>query len=555
MSTELTPAEQATKRFNAIVITLISTATVISAITAFLQNDASGRSNTIIRNGQKAAIQQMDAALQSQQRQNYDSYVYQQWSGLSWEHSLALRQTDSLTATQDAERLAELMQLTADFSPLTSPPYLTDPLNGSPDLAQYYAEQEYDPTYYRELRIALTQEGNDWSSRAASYVTILTLLAVALFLFGLATTIAGRVRGRFVALGVLIVAVATGWLIVNVLTPIKSRPDSAMRSLAMGHVDVYRAETLRGWGYIEDALPYFQSGIEQLNKSLEIDPGYPAALQERAAAYLQAGEQRVWDKGDSTQFLQYAIDDYLAAIQAGDTSLNSLWNLGWTYYLFGDQPKSLEWTNRAIETAPEQIGLYLNRALSLVAMGKKDEASAAVQEAFDKAAALKVSSANFYFRATIHDVTKLLRAFPNRDLEEMLTDVKQKYVSLRYRKAAPVKPTGMQITSSTFYGRIDQDNVLQDPAETFEAGTEKVYFGFNYNGLVSGSEVEALIYYNDREDDSLTVLEKLNLAADGLGYIRIESPFINSGGLASGKYRVDLHIEGELLATGEFEVQ
>ncbi len=45
------------------------------------------------------------------------------------------------------------------------------------------------------------------------------------------------------------------------------------------------------------------------------------------------------------------------------------------------------------------------------------------------------------------------------------------------------------------------------------------------------------------------------LNPNGPGYIRVASPFINAGGLSSGTYRVDLHINGELLASGEFTVQ
>ncbi len=137
----------------------------------------------------------------------------------------------------------------------------------------------------------------------------------------------------------------------------------------------------------------------------------------------------------------------------------------------------------------------------------------------------------------------------------MLTDIKQKYVSLRYRKGAPVQPTGMQISTSAFFGRIDDKKLLQDRADTFETGTKSVYFGFDYAGLKPGSEIEAVVYHNDDEDDSLTVLEKLNLGEKGTGYVRIESPFINSGGLTAGNYHIDLHVEGELLASGEFEVK
>jgi tetratricopeptide (TPR) repeat protein len=235
-------------------------------------------------------------------------------------------------------------------------------------------------------------------------------------------------------------------------------------------VEIVQAETLRSWGQMSDAQPHFQIGIGLLDNALEIDPHYASALQARASAYLQAGEQQVWDRQDASGYLKHAIDDYQAAIEYGDQSINSLWNLGWAYYLFGDQPKSLDWTNRALE-------------------------------------------------------------------------------------AAPVRSTGMQISASRFFGRIDENQLLQDPAESFPAGTEAVYFGFDYTGLPTGSEVEALVYFNDREDDSLTVLEKLELGANGTGYIRIVSPFINSGGLAAGRYRVDLHVEGQLLASGEFEVQ
>ena len=56
----------------------------------------------------------------------------------------------------------------------------------------------------------------------------------------------------------------------------------------------------------------------------------------------------------------------------GDDSIYSLWNLGWAYFLLGDQPASLEYTDRALEKAPQQIGLYLNKALALRALGKVD---------------------------------------------------------------------------------------------------------------------------------------------------------------------------------------
>jgi hypothetical protein len=546
--------ERATRRFNAIAVTLIASVTLLSAVAAFLQNDAANRQSSAARDMQRYAAAQLSAALQSQQNQNYDAAVQRDWLNLAYER-LALLDSGVVTDTTRADQLAELMRLTAGFSPMLQAPYLNDPIEGSIDLPRYYADQEYEPTYWQQRREAASLINDVWNTKSATYVTVLTLFAVALFLFGIAATIGGRLRGAFVILGVLIAMSATMWMLSTYLAPVNVRPEQAMQAMARGRVDVYRAEILRDWRQTDDALKYYQSGIEQLNEALKIEPEYPAALSERASAYVEAGEQRLWDREDASPWLQYAIDDYRAAIEQGDDSVYSLWNLGWAYFLLGDQPASLTYTDRALKKAPQQIGLYLNKALALRALGKVSEAFAAVQEAYSRASDQPTSSSNFYFHATIFDITQQLRAFPNADLEKLLKDVKEKYVSLRYRKGQPIEPTGCQITAVAFFKGLNASNELVDPAEEFPAQIDAVYMGFDYTGLPANGEIEAVVYFFDKEDETLTVQEKLNLESNGTGYIRITSPFINAGGLSSGSYRVDIHINGEYLASGEFTVE
>ena len=48
-----TPSHRADERFKAIVVTLMSLVTILSALVAFLQNDASNRSSTLLRDGQR----------------------------------------------------------------------------------------------------------------------------------------------------------------------------------------------------------------------------------------------------------------------------------------------------------------------------------------------------------------------------------------------------------------------------------------------------------------------------------------------------------------------
>jgi tetratricopeptide (TPR) repeat protein len=547
-------ADRATQRFNAIAVTLIALVTLLSAVAAFLQNDAANRQSSAARDMQRYAAAQLAASLQVQQAQNYDAAVQHDWLNYSYERSLLLATGSAVDAAR-ADHLAELMRLTAGFSPMLQEPYLSDPINGAIDLPRYYADQEYDPTSWQQRRAAAALLNDIWNTKSATYITVLTLFAVALFLFGIAATIGGKLRGAFAFLGVLLAIGATAWMINTYLLPIKVRPEPAIQALARGRVDLTRAEILRGWRQQEEALTYYQSAIEKFDAALQIDPDYPAALGERASAYLQAGEQRLWNREDASQLLQYSIDDYRAAIDQGDDSINNLWNLGWAYFLLGDQPSSLAYTDRAIEKAPQQIGLYLNRALALRALGQVDQAFAQVQDAYQRAIDQPTSSTNFYFHATIFDITQQLRAFPNADLEKLLKDVKEKYVSLRYLKGQPVEPTGCQITAIAFFGGLNDDNELIDPADQFTAGVEQVYMGFDYAGLPTDGEIQALVYVFDKEDETLTVQEKLNLDPIGTGYIRITSPFINAGGLSAGSYRVDIHINGEYLASGEFTVE
>src|SRR5512143_1343083 len=95
--TEAARAEQqraakhrATQRFNAVTVTLIAIVTLLSAVAAFLQNDAANRQSSAARDVQHYAASQLSAALQSQQAQNFDADVQRNWLNLAYERSLLL---------------------------------------------------------------------------------------------------------------------------------------------------------------------------------------------------------------------------------------------------------------------------------------------------------------------------------------------------------------------------------------------------------------------------------------------------------------------------------
>ena len=93
--------DRATRRFNAIAVTLIASVTLLSAVAALLQNDAANRQSSAARDMQRYAASQLSAALQSQQAQNFDAAVQRDWLNLAYERSLLL---DSGTVTRRRAR-------------------------------------------------------------------------------------------------------------------------------------------------------------------------------------------------------------------------------------------------------------------------------------------------------------------------------------------------------------------------------------------------------------------------------------------------------------------
>lgn len=558
MSTEpdrSTQPDRTDQQFKRIVVTLMSIVTILSALTAFLQTASASRSSTAVRNSQRHALSQVETALQTQQQQNYDLYVYEQWSSLLAQRLVQLGSSRGISVTSPAQHLSDLMQLTANFSPLTQPPYLTDPINGLLDLARYYADNEYQSTYWRQRREASAAEGEIWGRKAAAYVMVLSLLAVALFLLGLAATIGGQLRGAFVILGGFFAVIGTVWMLFTAIIPVPVRTDLAMQTFARGHRNIVQGEILRGWDQITAAMPQLLSGIDEMNKALQLDPNYGDALNERAFAYLIAAELQVFSGQDAHQLLSAAVADFQATVDLGRTDLTTLWNLGYAEYLLGDYANALNWTERAIDRAPQQVGLYLNRAAALLGLGRRSEALTEVDHAVDQAVQQPISTAYYYFRQAIYDLTLLSKARPAMALDDLLVYIKEKYVSLRYRHLAPPQAVDTQITNLRFGSELNTNNDVLNFATTFPARTEKVFVAFDYAALPVGGEIDALVYRNDREDDTLSSVGVTNLSGTGSAWLQIITPFINAGGLTSGHYRADIYVAGKFLASAEFDIQ
>jgi hypothetical protein len=203
-----------------IVLTLITT--VVTSIVAGLQADASIRANTANRDSQYYAILASSELLRSGLESTYD---FNTWARQSRElqESLVMQITSLELKDQGNERGVESSDLVAlgtqaradrlkVFSVFfTDPRYAPATEDGFPNLEAYLVNTLAKANEITAMQNAAADEYHTWSRKADSYLGVLTIIAVAFFLFGLAQAVSGRIRLGFAIFGLFILLVASAW--------------------------------------------------------------------------------------------------------------------------------------------------------------------------------------------------------------------------------------------------------------------------------------------------------------------------------------------------------
>ena len=86
-----------------------------------------------------------------------------------------------------------------------------------PNLQRYLQDSQEKAQALLKQQNSASDTYNRWSKKADTYVGVLTLLAIALFLLGLAQAVAPRLRLLFAAFGVLAVGAASLWALFTLL--------------------------------------------------------------------------------------------------------------------------------------------------------------------------------------------------------------------------------------------------------------------------------------------------------------------------------------------------
>jgi tetratricopeptide (TPR) repeat protein len=553
------------ERFEKLITMMIASVAILVAVTAYFQNYSSNLSDQARRRAQEqsiaATLKEVNGTIQySYQWQG----AFQTWQELGWQITAAEQRGD----TAAVERYKKLQERIAGLSPMLSFDYF-DLSSGWPDTNKYASDTYYvEATRLSETYSAESEIGRVTDNIANALVVQITLLTVALSLYGLSITLKHWVRWLFVTVGSGIVGFCIlwlGWSIVGLMIrPAVNAP--AIKAYADG-------EGLYNQVKYKDA-------INKFSEAIALDPEYAKAFYERGNAYF--------DNHD----LASAIKDFETAHDMGlnDTSIN--WNLGWAYYLDGRYADSVQANDRVLSADPTVLGVRENQGLDYLVMGDLKNS----QDQYDllmKEAERQVTEAHqnnqqpsaslwFYLDAGAADLQNLIDQLNNNPkswtqapdagkitgdhkailkfANQQMTRIKEALVGLEYIGAVPQGDSAFVIDSFNF-GKITEKDAqglvtkfdLQENA-AFPYETDSVTVEYTYSGAPPKQMVWK-VYVNGTEDQSLRVVSTDDISGGTTWYRTFGYNYTNIFILSPGEYTVEMYADSKLVKSAMFTIQ
>lgn len=518
-----------------------------------LVEDANGDAG---RDAQIYAMQGLGRRTVGNLRAAYDnSGAYNRWVELNTLARAAEQRGDSA----DAERLRAAQARVAALSPALQPPYFSPPQDAVPDLAAYEAE-----TFVREATVLSEHFENQYrlkvqySDKASAYTVQLTMLAVALFVLGVASTNKRFVRVMFIAVGVGLSVLVLAWMLLTYFTPVRALSGEAIGAYARGSAAMYSSD-------LPDALAAYDEAIQRA-------PTYTNAYRDRAIARYYSGDQA----GAAADFEQTRAN--------GDTSSEIASALGFMYYVLGKFAPAKALHTEAVQNKPDETWIRMNEALNLLASGE----TVAARQAYDELLQLatnKVSAARargqeppagmwFEFDEGANDLDALIACASDQECEgapayDLLknpadiasagqgisTKLKEYSVALEYTSKPPPDTVNAIIAPFLFTRELSEEDEPINASDRFTATDEPVYVAITFKNLRDGEKIVIKVYVDAVEDERLRVVADYSSAELGGADGDVLLP-ITTGGipLSEGAYHIEMYIDGKLLQQGDFHV-
>jgi len=223
-----TTATPNTDRFRVLILVLTLLNTIFAAALAGLQVDANIRADRANRDSQYYALLMANELVRVGHQSAYDFELFTttvkdaQQSLVMGLTALELEQDGEEESAAKLQSQSEVAQARSDkgiaLSRLyTDPRYAPTEPDGIPDLEAYLADQSKTPNDLVAKQNTATDQYHRWDNKAGSYIAVLSILAIAFFLLGLAQSTAHmRLFFAISALGIMALAAAwTGFIVIS----------------------------------------------------------------------------------------------------------------------------------------------------------------------------------------------------------------------------------------------------------------------------------------------------------------------------------------------------
>jgi hypothetical protein len=212
------------ERYKTLIVVLTLITTVITAIVATLQADANIRANTANRDSQYYAVLVSGELHRSSLQSGYDintatGVLREKQASLMWQFTALQSEQaadklgtalDNIEAMAAQARADRLMSFSIFY---TDPRYAPTTADGNPNAEAYLADLNAKSIELVQKQNTASDDYLKWNSKADTYVGVLTVMAVAFFLLGLAQALTGRMRLVFAIFGAAILLGASAWAI------------------------------------------------------------------------------------------------------------------------------------------------------------------------------------------------------------------------------------------------------------------------------------------------------------------------------------------------------
>ncbi len=280
-------------------------------------------------------------------------------------------------------RWSTLADLTGDLTSVkssgaTSP--AKDP--GFPNVLSSQAQRESDRLF--GLEDAQNQVRGDWQARAGLLSVVLTLLAVAIYLFGLSLALQVGIRRWLVGLGVVLAAGAGIWTVGLLFIAPSGPPESAAEAYSEGVYALNTFYTQPGDLGLKQADAHFTRAIQLRSRFAE------AYFERSQVRFLLGSPQRNESLLNITtqDGLRMQGDDLNNAYSLGLKDYRLLNNLAANRLLLGitlnrtDQyGPALTYLKSALDLDPDEPLLYYNQGLAFLGQGRLSDAQSAYRQA------------------------------------------------------------------------------------------------------------------------------------------------------------------------------